>query len=168
MIRLQTSAPEAGVAPALVCTATVFGTVAPRTRTAVLQRTERRQRAVFEAVAVWLRGERRLWRTVACFAAVEIFTPLSMMWVLVGVLVGVGAGWLPWRDAALAILTLSIGPALVSAAALLLRGSIGGALDERTLKRLLLFAPCELVLHGPASAYARLAGAWTFLKTPRA
>ena len=78
--------------------------------------------------------------------------------------IGVAAGWTSWRAFVLSIILLSLRRALVTSAALLLRGTAAGAPDERTLRRLLLLAPCEFVWYGPGAALARLNGAWAFLK----
>jgi hypothetical protein len=55
---------------------------------------------------------------------------------------------------ALAVVAISFGLALVSTAALLVRGAAPQAPDERTLARLLLAAPCELLARPFAAAAA--------------
>jgi hypothetical protein len=163
MRRLQTSAraSEGGASGAVVRTTTVFGRVSPRSRADDLAALARRQRAVFDTLTAWTGGPGR---TIACFVASEVLTPLLEMWVVFAMGLGVAAGWTSWRALALSIILLSLRRALVTSAALLLRGTAAGAPDEPALRRLLLLAPCEFVRYGPGAALARLNGAWAFLK----
>ena len=163
MRRLQTStsASEGSATSAVVRTTTVFGRVSPRSRADDLAALVRRQRAVFDTLSAWTGGPGR---TIAFFIASELLTPLLEMWVVFAMGLGVAAGWTSWRALALAVILLSLRRALVTSAALLLRGTAAGAPDERTLRRLLLLAPCEFVWFGPGAALARLHGAWAFLK----
>lgn len=103
------------------------------------------------------RGPRR---ALAYLAASEVLTPLLQAWVVVGTVIGFVAGWTSWRAVVFSVLLLSLGHALVSAAALLLRGAAPDAPDERTLKQLLLLTPSELFVYGPSTGIARLRGAW--------
>ena len=58
---------------------------------------------------------------------------------------------------------LSFGNAIVSAAALLVRGSATGTPGEGALKRLLLSAPFDFVATGAAAVVARSQGTFAFL-----
>jgi len=78
-----------------------------------------------------------------------------------GVVGGAAAGWFTWTTAILAILLLSFGTAVVSAAALLLRGAHPDSPDREELRGLLLLAPLEVLMHRPLHAWSRLAGAFS-------
>jgi cellulose synthase/poly-beta-1,6-N-acetylglucosamine synthase-like glycosyltransferase len=162
MRRLQTPALGAGSSAigATVRTTTVFGRVNPRSRADDLAALARRQRAVFETLSRWTGGPGR---TIAYFVAAELLTPLLEMWVVLAMGLGVASGWTSWGALALSVILLSLRRALVTSAALLLRGTAAGAPDERTLRRLLLLAPCEFVWYGPRAGLARLNGAWAFV-----
>jgi hypothetical protein len=164
MRRLQapTLASGGSAIGAMVRTTTVFGRVSPRSRADDLAALARRQRAVLETLSAWTGGPGR---TIAYFVASELLTPLLEMWVVLAMGLGAVLGWTSWGALALSIILLSLRRALVTSAALLLRGTAAGAPDERTLRRLLLLAPCEFVWYGPGAALARLNGAWAFVKS---
>ncbi len=90
-------------------------------------------------------------RTFAYLVGSALATPLAQAWVVVASIVGAAAGWFTWPMAICGVLMLSFGTAVVSAAALLLRGALPGAPDGRELKTLLLLAPLEVVVHKPRS-----------------
>ena len=163
MRRLQTPtlAAGSGAIGATVRTTTVFGRVSPRSRADDRAALARRQRAVFETLSAWSGGPGR---TIAFFVASELLTPLLEVWVVLAMGLGAVAGWTSWGAFALSIILLSLRRALVSSAALLFRGTAAGAPDERTLRRLLLLAPCEFLCYAPGAALARLNGAWAFVK----
>jgi hypothetical protein len=162
MRRLQTStlAPESGAIGAVVRTPTVFGRVSPRSRADDLAALARRQRAVLETLSAWSGGPGS---TLAYFVASELLAPVLETWVVLAMGLGVAAGWTSWGALALSVVLLSLRRALVTSAALLLRGTAAEAPDERTLRRLLLLGPCEFVRYGPGAALARLNGAWAFV-----
>ena len=163
MRRLQTSTPasEGRAIGAVVRTTTVFGRMNPRSRPDDLAALARRQRAVLDTLSAWTGGPVR---TIAWFVTSELLTPLLEMWVVFAMALGVAAGGTSWRALVLSIILLALRRALVTSAALLLRGTAADAPDEQTLRRLLLLAPCEFFWYGPGAALARLNGAWAFLK----
>jgi hypothetical protein len=72
-----------------------------------------------------------------------LLVPLVATWI-VGACAGAAlAGWTSWIVLPLAIIVLAFGRASVTSAALLLRGAVPGAPDERALRRLLLSAPID-------------------------
>jgi len=156
---------ESRAIPAVVRTTEIFGRVDAGVRRSSVADAARRQRAVLEALTAGRGGGGEARRTLAYFTMSQFVTPLLTAWVVAGTAIGAGAGWWGWREVVLAVVLLSLGQALVSSAALLLRGSAPGAPDERTLTRLLLLAPFELVVYGPAAACGRVAGVCSFLKS---
>ena len=101
------------------------------------------------------------------FLLAEVLISWVQAWVVVATVAGAAAGWWPWVDAAAAVALLAFGQAVVSCAALLLRGSRSSAPDRRELRRLVLLAPLELILLGMVTACARSAGIAVFLRTMR-
>jgi hypothetical protein len=90
----------------------------------------------------------------------EIATPLAQMLAVLTSVGGSAAGWFPWWYAAAVLFILSFGNALVSTAALLLRGVTAGAPEGAETARLLMLAPLDFLCCKPALAWARLTGAW--------
>jgi hypothetical protein len=90
-----------------------------------------------------------------------VVTPLAQVWAVAGTIAAAAAGWVAWRDVVLVVALVSLGRAVVSGAALLLRGSAADAPEVSDVQRLLLVAPLELVTAGPAALLARTAGVWT-------
>src|SRR5205823_12624506 len=88
-------------------------------------------------------------RTVPYFIATEVAVPLLKAWAIVGTALGVIVGWFPLPDLVLVVLMVSLGHALVSNAALLVRGSAPDAPSGAELTRLLVAAPLELLVQGP-------------------
>jgi hypothetical protein len=121
----------------------------------------RRQRAAVETTTSWGPGAGQSigLKTFAYFVESELLTPLAQLWIVVSTLGGAAAGWFTWTTAALAILLLSFGTAVVSSAALLLRGAHPDAPDRHELHALLLIAPLEVLIYRPVHAWARLTGA---------
>jgi hypothetical protein len=93
----------------------------------------------------------------------EVLTPCAQAWVLTATVAGAAAGWLSWVDVPLVVLLLAIGHALVSGAALLVRGELSDTPDARGLRRLLLLAPLEFLAFCAAVGCARTAGVIAFL-----
>ena len=155
MANLHSSAAEGDASgPAVVRTAAVFGaTDAPVSRAASYG-------ATLQALRI-LRGAPSTTAFRWMFVT-RVLTPVCQAWVLAGTGIAVASGWLPWRDVVLALGALCFGQGLVSTAALLVRGAAPGAPDERGLKRLLLLAPLELILRGPAAGAARITGTAEF------
>jgi glycosyltransferase involved in cell wall biosynthesis len=145
----------------------VFGSLAPVGLGASVRLASRRQRAVLQTVWAWNHrlprdGSERannMRRSLRWFVVCEMLSPVVAAWAVVSALVAGAAGWLPWIDVAAVALLLSFGRALVSSAALLVRGALPGSPDERDLRRLLAAAPFELVVTGVPLAIARLSGA---------
>lgn len=169
MMRVQTAAPasDGGAPPAVVRTPDVFGFVQSRSRPGALRAIARRQQASLEALGTWALGGRQsvgVRSAVAYLAASQIVTPIAMGWIVAATAASAAAGWLPWRDVALSVILLSVGQAAATAAALFLHGSDADAPDGPVLTRLLLVAPCELALCASGTAYARIRGAWQFIR----
>ena len=110
-------------------TPAVFGRVSPRSRADDLAALARRQRAILETLSAWSGGPGT---TLAYFVASELLTPLLETWVVLAMGLGVAAGWTSWGALGLSVVLLSLRRALVTSAALLLRGKTAGAPDERT------------------------------------
>jgi len=123
MVRLQTSAPTADGAERVVRTAEVFGHRPPRTLEAHIRHVVRRRRAVRQAVASLpaAHGARSIWWYLFMSEAVH---PLVQAWVLLATALAAVAEWLPWLDVAFVGVLLVAGNAIVSTAALLVRGAM--------------------------------------------
>ena len=133
------------------------GTLTPRAARAAARR---RQRAALQMTAVWGPGAARSvgLKTFAYFLESELLTPVVQLWVVLATLGGAAAGWFSWSVAVSAVLLLSFGTAVVSAAALLVRGAHPDSPDRDELKALLLIAPLEVLVYRPRQTWARLAG----------
>ncbi|HEX7941094.1 MAG TPA: hypothetical protein VF488_04790, partial [Gemmatimonadaceae bacterium] len=85
----------------------------------------RRQQSTLETTTSWGPGAGQSigLKTFAYFLESELVTPLAQLWIVLSTLGGAAAGWFTWTTAILAVLLLSFGTAVVSAAALLLRGA---------------------------------------------
>jgi biofilm PGA synthesis N-glycosyltransferase PgaC len=166
MTRLQAEAGhgENRVRPVVARTADIFGVAAPRPRSSLGREAARRQQAVLQVLAGWLRGARPGWPTMAYFAACRLVAPLCAAWVIVGTLIGAVAGWFAWSDVGLAVVMLSLGHASITTAALLVRGAAPRTPAGVAFVRLLWLAPSELILYGPSSAAARAAGFWRAIR----
>jgi len=147
MVRLQVRPASDG--NRVVRTAEIFGRAGGQTRARRLRVSAKRPAAAFQAL--WRNGAlaessgldgRAAWY----FAASELLAPLLEAWVGIGTLAGAILGWLSWTDALLALLVLSLGHALVTTAALLLRGAAPGAPTGHELLRLVFVAPFEFAL----------------------
>jgi len=144
--------------------AEIFGHLDAHSAAARVRLTERRQLAALEAVRSLVSdGSDTAGTTMRYLFTSEVLTPFVRAWVVAASVSGAAAGWISWMDVVFVVLLLSLGQAIVSAAALLLRGSAPGAPDDVTLRRLLLLAPFEFVLLGPAAAYARGRSLWSFV-----
>jgi len=126
MVRLQH--PRAG---RIVRTAEVFGYRPARSVVEDLRETVRRQRAALEAAST-LRAERSAIRPMlAYFFVSEMLTACAQLWFIVATAFAAAAGWIPWADAGWAAVLLAAGHAVVSAAALLVRGAVSHAPEAR-------------------------------------
>jgi hypothetical protein len=99
-------------------------------------------------------------RSLRWFAVCEMLSPVVAAWAAVSAVVAGAAGWLPWIDVAAVVVLLSFGRALVSSAALLVRGALPGSPDERDLRRLLAAAPLEFLSQSVPATIARVSGAF--------
>ncbi len=137
-----------------------FGQTGTRSPKEVRAAAQRRQHAVLEMSTSWGPGATQSvgLRTFAYFLESELVTPVAQLWVVLATVGGAAAGWFTWTSALLAVLLLSFGTAVVSAAALLLRGAHPGAPERDELQALLFLAPLEVLVHRPLQAWARLAG----------
>jgi hypothetical protein len=159
-IRVQASSAISGH---VVRSAEIFGHIDRHLSGTRLELTTRRQLAALQAArSLWALGAPGS-RTLAFVLATEVLTPVAQAWAVAATALGAAVGWVAWRDVVLVLLLLSLGRAVVSGAALLLRGSTPGAPDESTLTRLLLFAPLEFVLSAPAALIGRAVGVWSFV-----
>jgi hypothetical protein len=163
MVRLQTTAAP-GIDGGVVRSTEIFGHVNPRPLPVHRQLTARRQRATLQTV--WScrpRGAAGR-RMIGHFALTEIVTPFAQVWALAAMVVGAVAGWFTWGEVLLLVALLSFGRAVVSVAALLLRGAAAGAPDETALGRLLLASPFDFAVAGTTSIVGRGAGVVAFLR----
>jgi hypothetical protein len=137
-----------------------FGRTGTRTARGSRSAARRRQRAALQMTASWGPGAGQSvgLRTFAYFLESELITPLAQFWVVLATLGGAAAGWFTWTTAVLALVLLSFGTAVVSAAALLLRGAHPDAPDRAELQALLLIAPLEVLVYRPLHAWSRVAG----------
>ncbi len=137
-----------------------FGQTGTRSPKDVRAAAQRRQHAVLEMSTAWGPGATQSvgLRTFAYFLESELVTPVAQLWVVLATVGGAAAGWFTWTSALLAVLLLSFGTAVVSAAALLLRGAHPGSPERDELQALLFLAPLEVLVHRPLQAWARLAG----------
>jgi len=165
MVRLQT-ATGPGAGGQVVRTAEIFGCRRPRPFSEHMRLTRRRQLAALQAVASMLRAGTPARAMLGYFFLSEVLTPCAQAWVLTATVAGAAAGWLSWVDVPLVVLLLAIGHALVSGAALLVRGELSDTPDARGLKRLLLLAPLEFLAFCAAVGCARTAGVIAFLISP--
>lgn len=140
-----------------------FGQTGTRSPKDVRAAAQRRQHAVLEMSTSWRPGAAQSvgLRTFAYFLESELVTPVTQLWVVLATVGGVAAGWFTWTSALLAVLLLSFGTAVVSVAALLLRGAHPGSPDRDELQALLFLAPLEVLVHRPQQAWARLAGVFS-------
>lgn len=162
-IRVQTSPTLTG---GVVQTPEIFGHIPARPRQDVRYVAARRQRAALQAVGHLLTAGASARRGLAPVLGSAIVIPLAQLWAVVASVAAASAGWLAWRDAVLVVVLLSLGRGIVSSGALLMRGAAAGAPDGASLMRLLLFAPIESVVTGPAAMIGRATGAWFFAKRP--
>jgi hypothetical protein len=87
---------------------------------------------------------------------VDLVTTTLQIFILAGVLTGAAAGWWTWNSVLLVIALLSFGNAIITVAALLVRGAAPGAPTQHQLVRLLLLTPAEYILFRPAIALSRI------------
>jgi hypothetical protein len=129
MVRLQNPHTVSGASlpGRIVRTAEVFGHRRKRSVVEEIRETLRRQRAALEAVST-LRGASSAIRPMLTYFFVsEVLTACAQMWMIVASAVAAAAGWLPWTDAAWAVVLIAAGHGVVSAAALLVRGAVSHA-----------------------------------------
>jgi hypothetical protein len=164
MVRVQTAAVPV-IDGGVVRTGEIFGRIHPHSLSGRTQLTARRQCATLQTVWAWRPHSHDGRSVLARFVLSELVAPFVQAWVVAAMALGAAAGWFGWGQVALLVLLLSFGHAMVSGAALLLRGSAAGAPDERTLWRLLLAAPLDFVVSGAAAVVGRIAGMCAFLKS---
>jgi len=130
----------------------------------------RKQHAAVQTVALWGpgAGDSIGLKAFAFFLESELITPLAQLWIVLSTLGGAAAGWFTWTTAIVTIMLLSFGTALVSAAALHLRGAHPDAPEHDELRALLLIAPLEVLVYRPLQTWSRLAGLFTPGPAPRA
>jgi hypothetical protein len=136
-----------------------FGQTGTTTADEARRAARHRQRAVLQATAAWGPGATQSvgLRTFAYFLESELITPIAQLWIVLSTLGGAAAGWFSWTAAVFAVLLLSFGTGVVSAAALLLRGAHPESPDRDELKALLLIAPLEVLIYRPLHAWSRVA-----------
>ena len=162
MIQVQSPA-ASGVRGRVVRTPEIFGWRHPRPLSTHVRLTARRQMAVLQAVSSLLvAGPQARVMLAYCFVT-EVLTPCVEGWIPLATAVAAAAGWLPWIDVVLAVALVAFAHALVSSAALLVRGELPHAPEGRELTRLLVRAPLDVLLFGAAAAYARTAGWCAFV-----
>jgi hypothetical protein len=147
MARLQTS--EAGEDPAaasVVRSPTVFGT-----SVAAPPQSPRRAATLQALLTLQRTGRPAVFRRLL---ASSLLTPASEFWIVFGTAFAVVAGWQPWTNVVLAIVAVSFCRALVSTAALLVRGSAPRAPEGSVLDGLLLMTPAEFLVRAPDAAAA--------------
>lgn len=156
LVRLQTSQGTAGTGR-VVRTSEVFGHAEALTIPQHAQMTNRRQRAVVEAIRTFRQTPAVASRlTLMLVLGIELLTPAAQVLTLAAAVAGAAGGWLAWSSPFYAFLMLTFGYALVSASALLLRGGTPDAPAGADLVRLLVRAPLELVVYRPVLALQRL------------
>lgn len=166
MVRLQTSS-SAAARGAVVRTNEIFGQRPARSMVDHVRRTARWQVAALQAVSALVAAGPNTRAMLGYFFVAEVFTPCVQAWAMLATMAGAAAGYWPWVDVVFAALLLALGQAIVTCAALLLRGSVSHAPDARALQRLLLLAPLEGFVMAAAAASARVAGFYAFVVSPR-
>jgi len=142
LVRLQDQV-TAGAKGRMVRVADVFGRVDPGTSFARRSFAEMRGLAIVHTVTSALESSgRQPKRTLFLKVAARV----AAAWIATGTLIGVVAGWFRWSDLGTVIVLLSFSTAIVSTAALLVRGSAHDAPGEADLKRLLTASPLEFIL----------------------
>jgi len=166
MVRLQTSATP-GTRGLVVRTTEIFGQRRARSMVDHVRRTARWQAAALQAVASLVAAGPNTRVMLGHFFVAEVLTPCAQAWAILATVAGAAAGYWPWVDVVFAVVLLALGQAIVTCAALLLRGSVSHAPDARGLQRLLLLAPLEGFGIAAAAACARAAGFCVFVFSPR-
>jgi hypothetical protein len=159
LVRLQASGGDRAVGR-VVCTPGVFGHADTTSLAAAAQTGERRRRALVEAFGTFSKSPRAGGERLAlmCALGVELTTPVAQL-VTIGVMfAGAATGWVGWMAPLSTLLLLAFGNAVISAAALLVRGGAPDAPAGRDLVRLLLHAPLEFAVYRPALAWSRRSG----------
>jgi hypothetical protein len=157
MIRLQASG--AGRGHRIVRNPDVFGQIDPLTLGDEMAEAARDDRAGLAALRALVGRDARalpddrarIWLVLS-----RVVTPLAEVVALGSVVAGSAAGWFAWWTPLAVIVMLSFGTAMMSNAALLLRGVTPGGPDRREATALLALAPFEFVCLKPALAWARV------------
>jgi hypothetical protein len=157
MVRLQQ--PARGDSRRFVTNEEAFGTAHVLAGRPARARARRDQRAALELLSrraseVFTLGT----GTTAPLFESALLTPLAQLWVVLATITGAALGWFSWLAPVAVVAIIAFGTALVSAAALHVRGSQANAPDRLELKTLLLLAPLEVLLTRPARLVARLSG----------
>jgi cellulose synthase/poly-beta-1,6-N-acetylglucosamine synthase-like glycosyltransferase len=158
-IRIQLSS---NISARVVRSTEIFGSTNAVAGTVQFRNAKRRQLAALQGMTALSRSA--LPGALAWAFMSEVMTPLAQAWVAGATLLSAALGWLLWRDAIAAVAFVSFGRAAVTAAALLVRGSVGDGPDAPALARALLSAPFEFIVAGPAVTAGRVAAAWSFAR----
>jgi hypothetical protein len=154
MIRLQSNETSGCV----IRNSEIFGHAEPRSVLTSTRQMSHRVVSALQALAQWNDAGRPARLALGYYFVSQVITPVAQAWVAGAAIVGAFVGWLPWGDVALTLILLSFGNAILSDAALLLRGSSPDAPEGTALKRLLLIAPVEFVLSYALTVYAIVSG----------
>jgi hypothetical protein len=156
VLRLQSSTTDG--LRAVVRSVEIVGQIEPRTLASASRLLRYRPKAVVDSLRAVDLSLSRPGRRVAVFAFLiaQLVTTTLQVFVLAGVLTGAVAGWWTWNSVLLVIALLSFGNAIITVAALLVRGAAPGAPTQQELVRLLLLSPAEYVFFRPAVALSRI------------
>ena len=170
MVRLQLSG-SGGDAARVVRTPEIFGWIDFRSLSQAVVRTKRRCLSSWQATlalsqALMIRGRGAAGTGAArYFVMTELVAPFVQFWIVLAASAGGIAGLFTWRDVVLCLLLLSFGNALVTNAALLLRGAAPEAPAGRELRRLVVLAPLSFPLYSPVLVCAHVSVAWSLLSS---
>lgn len=148
----------------VVQTAEIFGQLESTGEERLTSLVARRQLAALQAVRS-LAGAGAVGRNrLRAVLVSDVITPLAEVGAVGATAAAALGGWLPWRDVVLVFVLLSFGRAVISSAALLMRGAAAASPDRASLTGLLLFAPLELFVTAPAAVVGRARGVWSFVQ----
>ena len=155
--RLQTSTMER-VTGQVMRSTEIVGRTEPVSVLDAARNSGRRQRAVLQSLVRLSPFDRSVHGRlpVLCFGIGELLVPLLQVSVLVTAVALAVAGWLAWATVLFVLSLLTFGNAIVTAAALLLRGAAPDAPSTPELTRLLVLAPLEFCIYRPTVALTAL------------
>ena len=165
MCRLQSSAE--GPRHRVVRNPDVFGQAATASLSEAMNEVRAREGAALAILTAWLTRsstgfrDRRIGTYVMLS---EVATPVAQALAVLASVSGSAAGWFPWWHSMAVLFILSFGNAVVSSAALLLRGVSSGSPEGAETARLLMLAPLDFLCYRPALAWARITGVWSAFK----